>query len=73
MQIPIRFPYADTERKALGKLIPRFSGKSGSNGETMVPSDTLPFLASEGITFTVIGPPPYERLASLRDSAAVAV
>ena len=33
----------------------------------------LSFLAAEGITFTVIGPAPYERLTSLRDSGAVAV
>jgi len=73
MQILIRFPDATTEQKALGRLIPRFSGKSWENGETMVPSEALAFLADEGISFTVIGPAPYERVTSLRDSGAVAV
>ena len=70
MRILIRFPDKDTEQRALGKLIPRFSGKSWSSGEVAVPSVALGFLANEGISFTVIGPAPYERLASLRDSGA---
>jgi hypothetical protein len=73
VQVLIRFPDAATEVKALGKLIPRFPGKSWAAGETMVPSPALAYLAAEGITFTVIGPAPYERLAPLRDSGAVAV
>ena len=73
MQVLIRFQSAEIERKALGRLISRFSGKSWANGETMVSSEALPFLADEGLTFTVIGPAPYERLTSLRDSGAVAV
>lgn len=73
MQVIIRFPDEETERKALGKLIPRFSGKSWSNGETMLPTEALGFLASEGISFTVIGPAPYERITSVRDLGAVGV
>lgn len=73
MQILIRFPDKETELKALGKLIPRFSGKSWSSGEVMVPSAALTYLADEGISFSVIGPAPYERLTSLRDSGAAAV
>ena len=73
MQILIRFPDEATERRALGKLIPRFAGKSWSSGETAVPSEALSFLADVGIKFEVIGPAPYERLASLRDSGAPAV
>jgi hypothetical protein len=73
MQILIRFPDAETEQKALGKLIPRFSGRSWADGKTMVPEQALGFLAAEGISFTVIGPAPYERVASLRDPGAVAV
>jgi hypothetical protein len=73
VQVLIKFPDAATELKALGKLIPRFPGKSWAAGETMVPSPALAFLAAEGITFTVIGPATYERLAPLRDSGAVAV
>ncbi len=70
MKILIRFPDKETEERALGKLIPRFSGKSWSTGETAVPSAALSFLAEEGIHFEVIGPATYERLASLRDSGA---
>ena len=73
MQILIQFPDRETEGLALGKLIPRFSGKSWSSGEVMVPSAALAYLADEGISFTVIGPAPYERLTSIRDSGAVAV
>ncbi len=73
MRIVIRFPDKETEQRALGKLIPRFSGKSWNSGELAVPSAALSFLADEGIRFTVIGPAPYERLASLRDSGASVV
>jgi hypothetical protein len=73
MQILIRFPDSETERRALGKLIPRFSGKSWTGGETAVPAQALAFLAEEGIQFTVIGPAPYEYVTPLRDSGTVAV
>jgi hypothetical protein len=39
----------------------------------MVPDAALPSLASEGFHFTVEGPASYERLTSLRDTAATAV
>ncbi len=55
MQVLIRFADAETEQKALGKLIPRFSGKSWASGETMVPATALSFLAAENIPFTVTG------------------
>jgi len=70
MQILIRFPDKESEKRALGKLIPRFSGKSWSSGETVVPSAALSYLAEEGIGFVVVGPAPYERIAALRDSGA---
>ncbi len=73
MQVIIRFPDKGTEQRALGKLIPRFSGKSWASGETMVPASALAFLAAEGITFTVIGPAPYERVTPLRDPGPAAV
>ena len=73
MQVIVRFPDKETEEKALGKLIPRFSGKSWSTGETMVAAAALGFLAEQGISFTVVGPAPYERVTTLRDSSAVAV
>jgi len=71
--IIIRFPNAEMERKALGKLVGRFTFKTWDNGETMVPKMALSYLATENIVFTVVGPADYERLVPLRNSAAVAV
>jgi hypothetical protein len=73
--IIIRFPDAATERRALGWLMGRFSFKTWSNGETLIPAAALSALAAEGIRFTVEGPATYERLipATLRNPAASAV
>jgi hypothetical protein len=71
--IVIRFKDAGAERRALGFLVGRFPGKSCANGETLVPEAALPHLAVEGIEFTVLGPATYERLAPLRNPAAIAV
>ena len=73
MQILVKFPDPETERRALGKLIPRFSGKSWVTGETALPARALSFLAEQGIPFTVIGPAPYEYVTPLRDTRAVGV
>jgi len=54
--ILIRFPDAASERRALGYLPGRFSFKSWATGEMLVPESALPFLALEGIRFTVEGP-----------------
>jgi len=54
--ILIRFPNAETKRAALGRLAGRFSFKSWSSGEMLVPEDALPYLAVEGIVFTAQGP-----------------
>jgi hypothetical protein len=51
--IRIRFPNPESERRALGYLAGRFSFKSWSNGETLVPETALPHLVVEGIMFTV--------------------
>ncbi len=73
MQILIRFADKESEQRALGKLIPRFSGKSWASGETAVPAQALGFLAEQGINFIVIGPAPYEFITPVRDPGAVAV
>jgi hypothetical protein len=52
----IRFPNPDEKLKALGYLPGRFAFKSWTTGEMLVPEAALPFLAVEGITFTVEGP-----------------
>lgn len=73
--ICIRFTDAASERRALGYLAGRFSFKSWASGETLVPDAALPFLAREGIRFTVEGPATYEQLVPppLRDPSATAV
>ena len=68
--IIIRFPDAETEKRALGFLATRFPGKTWSTGETLVPEAALAHLAQEGIRFTVEGPASYEQLASVRNPAA---
>lgn len=73
MQILIKFPDSETERRALGKLIPRFSGRSWVTGETAVPAAALSYLAEQGIQFSVIGPAPYEFVTPLRSLGAVGV
>jgi hypothetical protein len=71
--IIIRFPDSPSEQRGLGFLAGRFSFKSWSSGETMVPEAALAALAQEGLKFIVEGPAGYERLASLRDAAAATV
>ena len=73
MRILIKFPDPETERRALGELIPRFSGKSWMVGEVAVPAQALGFLAEHGIQFTVIGPAPYEYVTPLRNPGTVGV
>jgi len=70
MNIIIRFPDAETKRRALGKLASRFSGKSWASGEVMVPETALAHLATEGISFTVEGLATNDRIASFREPAA---
>jgi hypothetical protein len=72
--ILIRFPDADSKRKALGHLPGRFPFKSWATGEMMVPEDALAYLAVEGIQFTVEGPASYERnVSTIRTPAATSV
>jgi len=67
MYVIIRFVDADAKRRALGKLVSRFSGKSWASGEMMLPPAALGYLASEGIPFAVEGPATDERMAELGD------
>ncbi len=57
----IQFPDPAIERRALGYLLGRFSGKTWANGETMVPEEALAHLAAQGIEFSVKGRPNYKR------------
>jgi hypothetical protein len=72
--ILIRFPDAESKRRALGFLAGRFSFKSWATGEMAVPEAALSHLATEGVTFSVEGAATYERLISaVRSPAAPAV
>ena len=72
--IIIRFPDVDAEKRALGFLAGRFSFKSWSNGDFMVPEQALASLAVEGLSFFVQGPPSYEQLSTtVRNPSAQAV
>ena len=71
--IIIRFPDEQAKKRALGYMAGRFSFKSWATGEMMLPEQALPYLAVEGIRFSVEGPATYEHFAPLRDSHPVAV
>ena len=72
--IVIRFSDEASKRKALGYLPGRFTFKSWATGEMLVPEVALPFLAVEGIKFSVEGPPTYEQsIPAVRNPPAAAV
>jgi hypothetical protein len=72
--IRIRFADLDTKKRALGRLAGRYSFKSWSTGEMLVPEAALAYLATEGIPFQVEGPATYEQITpALRDSAPATV
>jgi hypothetical protein len=72
--IQIRFSDDNSKRQALGYLAGRFSFKSWATGEMVVPEEALPFLATEGIRFSVEGRATYEQLIpALRNTSATQV
>ncbi len=72
--ILIRFPNPESKRAALGRLAGRFSFKCYASGEMLVPEDALPFLAVQGVGFTVEGSATYEQTgAAFRGSPAPTV
>ncbi len=69
--VVITFPDSDTQKKALGFLLGRFSGKVLKSGEHIVPEAAMAALADQNITFTVHGKASYEKqVAALRSAAA---
>jgi hypothetical protein len=56
----IRFDDAETEKRALDRLVGRYSFKSWANGDLMLPEPALGYLAGEGIAFRAKGPATYE-------------
>src|SRR5947209_1683509 len=69
--VVITFPDSDTQKKAVGFLLGRFSGKVLKNGEHIVPEAALAALADRNISFTVHGKASYEKqIAALRSAAS---
>lgn len=72
--VTITFADRDTEKRALGFLLGRFSGKVLKTGEHLVPEAALEALADQNIPFTVKGKASYEQqLAALRGAAPAPV
>ncbi len=72
--ITIAFPDRETEKRALGFLLGRFSGRVLKSGEHIVPEAALEALADQNIPFTVRGKTTYEQqLAALRGDAPAPV
>lgn len=68
--VTITFPDRETEKRGLGFLLGRFSGRVLRSGEHLVPESALEALADAGIPFTVKGKVTYEQqLAAVRGSA----
>ena len=53
--VTITFPDRETEQRALGHLIGRFSGRVLKSGEHIVPEAALESLAEQNIPFTLQG------------------
>jgi hypothetical protein len=59
--IVITFPDRQTEMRALGFLLGRFSGRVLQSGEHLVPEAALEALADQNIPFFVTGENTHER------------
>jgi len=69
--VVITFPDNETQKKALGFLLGRFSGKVLKSGEHIVPEAALAALAEANIPFAVQGKASYEKqIAALRSAAS---
>lgn len=72
--ITITFADRETEKRALGFLLGRFSGRVLKSGQHLVPEGALEALASQGISFTVHGKATYDQqVAALRGAPAAPV
>jgi hypothetical protein len=70
IMVVITFPDKETQKKALGFLLGRFSGRVLKNGEHIVPEAALAALAEKDIPFTIHGKASYEKqIAALRSAA----
>lgn len=72
--ITITFQDRETEKRALGFLLGRFSGRVLKSGEHLVPEAALEALADQNIPFTVKGKATYEQqIAAVRDTSPAPV
>ena len=72
--VVITFADKETQKKALGFLATRFSGKVLKTGEHIFPEAALAALAERNFEFTVKGRASYEQqIAALRSAASGAV
>ena len=72
--VTITFPDRATEKRALGFLLGRFSGRVLKSGEHLVPEAALEALADQNISFTVKGKSTYEQqIAAIRDTASTPI
>ncbi len=72
--VTITFPDVETEKRALGFLLGRFSGRVLKSGEHLVPEAALEALANQNIPFSVEGKSTYEQqIAPLRDTSPAAI
>ena len=53
--VTITFPDRETEKRALGYLLGRFSGRVLKTGEHIVPEAALEYLADQNVPFAVKG------------------
>jgi hypothetical protein len=66
----ITFSDRETQKRALGFLLGRFSGQALRSGELIVPEAAMAALANQNIPFTVHGKASYEKqVAALRSAA----
>ena len=72
--VTITFPDRSTEKRALGFLLGRFSGRVLRTGEHLVPEAALEALADQSIPFFVQGKATYaQQVEAIRSPAPVAV
>lgn len=72
--VTITFPDREAEKRALGFLLGRFSGRVLKTGEHLVPEAALEALADQNISFTVQGKSTYEQqTAAIRDIAPATI
>ena len=72
--VTIIFPDRETEKRALGFLLGRFSGRVLKSGEHLVPEAALEALADQNIPFSVKGKATYEQqTTAIRDIAPASI